>query len=349
MIRKAAAGKCCDGVVSEEKSCCKTCYNCPNCFNITFDRISDIIYAIEHTLSTQSELYLCNSYWGFSKPSLSEESKKVLTLYRDTLFRYRKSLAKNTAVCLCDDEIQGVIENTLNLVDLSCTYDINRCDIITDDSNVDTWLISHPGCVAFEEWEERFYWVIPKLGIEVKEVSEAFKLIYALSVSEVEDCYQILYNLSVISKAVNEGCYDINVDVSKVNCDLDYSLFIKDAEQCKIKFDTLIKELECNINLSPEVKKVVCGIDFNTYAKLLECNISTDIISSFLNCGIGLSYNAEHKCGELIVGNKVILLDEGFNVDILGEDVDMSLLESFAGKACYIDTPIDLSEHGYSS
>lgn len=349
MIRKTVAGKCCDGVVSKEKSCCKTCYNCPNCFNITFDRISDLIYAIEHTLSVQSEAYLCDKAWGFSRPSLPNKSKKVLTLYRDTLLRYKKSLINNFGVCLCDDEAQSVIEEILNLVDLSCTQDRNRCDLITDDSNLDTWLINHPGCVAFEDWEERFYWVIPKLGIEVKEVSDAYKLLYALNVSEIEDTYKVLYNLTVISKAVNEGCYDVNVDVTKVNCGLDYSLYIKDFEKCKIEFNALIKELECNINLSPEVKKVVCGIDFSTYAKLLECNISTEIIASFLNCGIGVSYNAEHKCGELIVGNKVILLDEGFNVDILGEDVDMSLLESFTGRACYLDTPLDLSEHGYSS
>ncbi|HNO70241.1 MAG TPA: hypothetical protein PKO16_00540 [Bacteroidia bacterium] len=349
MIARNVVTNCCNGEGVLHTSCCKTCFNCPNCYDLTFDRINDIIYSIETKLSEESEKFLCERNWGFSKTSLKNNSKKVLSLYLDALLRYRKSLLSKNPVCLCDTEVQSVIENSLDLVDISCIFDSKRCDIVTDDSYLDAWLLSNPGCFAFEDWEERLNWVIPKVGISVKEVSESFKLLYILNVSRAEDCHKILYNLTVYSKAVNDGCYDINVDVTKVNCDLDYNFFIKDLEKCKIQFNTLIKEVECNINLTPEVRKVLCKLDFNTYTKLLECNLSTSVISTLLNCGINVRFNAENKCGELEVNGKVILLDEGFNVDILGDDVDLSLLEGLVGKKCYVDTPIVLSEYGYGS
>jgi hypothetical protein len=349
VIAKNVAGKCCNGDSTLHKSCCKICHNCPNCYDLTFNRISDLIYAIEEKISNDCESYLCQKSWGFSKLELKDDSKKVLNLYRETLLRYRKALLFGHDVCLCDSETQNVIENVLNLVNISCVYDRNRCDIVTDDSNLDSWLLTHPGCFAFEDWEERLNWVIPKIGITVKEVSEAFKLLYVLNVSTVEDCYKILYNLTVYSKAVNEGCYDVNVDVTKLNCDLDYNFYVKDLEKCKIEFTSLIKEIECNLNMSPEVKEILCKIDFDTYTKLLECNLSTTIISTLFNCGINVKYNADKKCGELEVNGKVVLLDEGFNVDILGEDVDLSLLEDLVGKKCYVDTPIVLEEYGYGS
>lgn len=348
MIVKNVA-KCCDGVMSVQKSCCKTCYNCPNCYDLTLDRINDIIYAIEDKISKVSENFICEKSWGFSRPNIKDSSKKVLSLYRNTLLRYKRSILLGDSTCLCDDEAQSIIENSLNLVDISCTFDSNRCDIVVDNSGVSSWLLTNPGCVAFEDWEERMFWVIPKLGITVNEVSDAYKLIYAISVSAVLDPYRIMYNLTVFSKAVNEGCYDVNVDVTKVKCDLDYSLYIKDIEKCKIEFNSIVKSIECNLELSTKVKDVLCKIDFGTYVKLLECNLSSTIIASLLNCGINVTYNAENKCGQLEVNGKAILLDEGFDIDILGEDVDLSLLESLVGKPCYIDTPLDLAEHGYGS
>ena len=299
-------------------------------------------------ISKDSEEFLCYKKWGFSKPKMNKDSYKALLLYRDVLQRYNIGLIRdNKSDCLCVDEVQRIIENTLNLVNINCINDFSRCDIVTDGSNKDSWVLLNPGCVAFEDWEEKMHWIIPKVGFKVTNVSDSYKVFYDLSVDRVTDIYQVLYTLTVVSKAINEGCYDININVDKLNCDLGYEAVIKDVGKCKLEYNALIKQIECNTELNSSVKSILCNLEFETYTKLLECNLSTSIISKLMACGIQVTYNSEKKCAELKVGSSSILLDEGFDTDIFGEDVDLSILETLSRNPCKMDIPIDLVQNGY--
>lgn len=341
------SGKCCDGSAGIKTSCCKTCHNCPNCYNLSFERIVDLLYSVEHRISDYFESYVFEKIWGFSKPTICKSDLRKLAIYRDILNRYRKSLIRNYNTCLCDSEIQTIIENVLGIVDINCIPSKERSDVISDKSGLEAWLLTSPGCLAFEDWESRMYETCPKLGIKVTNSAGLFKLVYEIAVDKIVDPYKLLYTLSVVSKAINEGCYDINIDVKRKDCKTTYELII-DKEQCQLDYNLLVESVKCNLEINPEVRKVLCGISFDTYVNLLNCNLSTTVISTILNCGIQVEYNAEKKCGQLVINKNVILLDEEFDVNILGPDVDLSLLETLTGSNCTTTIPIDLSDQGYS-
>lgn len=326
--------------------CCKECLECPHCYDITQDRIYDVLYAIDTTLSKNSEKELCHGMWGFSKPSMPTEISRKLVANRDVLFRYYYTVNKNINTCLCPEEIQSVLEDSLNFVDMGCVFDRNRCDVNVDTSNKSLWELTHKGCVPMEVWEEKVNWVIPEIGFEVSNVTDIYTLFSEISVENVSDMCAILATLSVVTKAIQEDRYDFLID--KVKCDVGYEFVVKDIDACRIEYNTLIKKVGCNTRLKPEVRKVLCGLEFDTFVKLLECNISVGAITKLMECGLQVTYSAKNRCAEIKVGTSSVLLDAGFDVSLLGDDVDLSVLEGLAGASCNTDIPLDLNSLGYN-
>lgn len=270
--------------------------------------------------------------WGYSQRR--PLAKEKLHVYRWAISKHLQSLREGSPTCLCPEEFQVILEDTLSIVGLSCCKDPQRRDLIIDRSGEDAWKLLNTGCVVYEEWEKTFRKACPTLGIVVQSATtleEVTKLFYSLSVSTYDSC-AVLYNIKAASIAAQEKCYDLLWTVQPVQCDLtvlakvnpidiehclSYGLSIEQVSQCKVTYDILVEQTNCKI-------------DFKTYVDLLSCNLTTEIISNLVNCGIQVSYSAELQCPVLEIGKTVVHLYDDLDLTNLTEDIfscDFQLLD----------------------
>ena len=198
------------------------------------------------------------------------------------------------------EEIQGIVEKTLNIVDIGCCNKPNRTDIQTDESGLDLWVLENPGCVAYEKWERGLIKACPLIGITVKSVDKSCKIL--ATVKEVEDKCKFLATVSVYNVA--ESCVKADIKVNK--------------QECKLEHSALVKEHKC-------------GLTLKTYTKLRECNMTPEIIGSFLSCGVDVSYNIKKSCPEIKINTQSIALCDATDVNIFSTNVDNALLSEFSG------------------
>lgn len=280
--------------------CPRICGECPNCFNLTRGRIRDVLYAIDEKIAQHSKYLICKLRWGYGcKADINEADYEKLLSYKYSILRFYQSLREGYEPCLCPEEIQSIIEKSLDLVDISCCTSPNRKDILIDKSKFDLWVLENPGCVAYDNWERGLINACPKVGITVKSVKKSCDILSTVKL--VDDKCKFLYTVSVYSVA--DSCIKVKTKV--------------DRKECKLKYDALVKEYNCSLS-------------FSSYLKLIECNMTAEVIGSFLSCGLGVDYNVKNGCPEVKVATQTLSLCDT-KVNIFSTSVDDALLKEFSG------------------
>lgn len=313
-------------------SCCKQCAPCANCYDHSISKIQDVLYAVNYKLSDNLEQLVCEMRWGYSQRR--PIAKEKLHVYRRAILNHLKALRNDYPTCLCPSEFQIILEDTLNIVGLSCCKDTQRRDLIIDKTGLEQWALMNTGCVVYEEWEKAFRKACPTLGIVVKSATtleEITKLFYTLSVSTYDSC-AVLYNVRVATIAMQQQCYDVSWNVQPIECNttalatvipidlercLSYGLTIEQAAQCKVDYDILISNTQCDLT-------------FSTYIDLLSCSLTSTVISNLINCGVNVSYSAELLCPVLEIGKTIVHLYDDLDLTNLTEDIfscDFQLLD----------------------
>lgn len=313
-------------------SCCKQCASCDNCYDHSVSKIQDVLYAVNTKLSDNLEQTVCEMRWGYSQKKPIAKNK--LFVYRRAISQHLKALRDGYSTCLCPEELQLILEDTLSIVGLSCCKDPQRKDLIIDKSALEAWTLLNTGCVTYEEWEKAFKKACPIMGISVASVTtldEITKLFYTLSVSTYDSC-AVLFNIQAAHIALKENCYDLAWTVQPVECDLTVLTSVSPVvvEHCKTYGLTIEQIAECKVSYDLLIQQTQCDLEFRTYVDLLSCNLTTEIISNLVNCGVTVSYSAELQCPVLEIGKTSIHLYDDLDLTNLTEDIfscDFQLLD----------------------
>lgn len=275
--------------VKSISTCCDKCKDI--CFSIDGKIISDSIYAGKVTLSNNSlrkNDFLIN---GYAKGILCKDKEHELLRNIELLDKYR-SLYKISDIqkCLCDNDIQKLVDNILGIADISCCSDEDRADVVIDDSAYNEWVIKNPNCVVYESWEAAFLGVCTEFSIEKIFLQQDPKLLYELNVANIDNKCDLILAINI----QNQICSPVLADIK-----------VTKEETCKLEYEILIKEKNCNI-------------EFDTYVKLIDCGIKAEVISKLLDCGLNIDYNAEKKSCDVFLDSdiKITLCDYKFNFDI---------------------------------
>jgi len=337
--------------VAKRKNCkCKTCVCgkrcncghpcCVECNLIDFRETYDLLYAIDNKIIDYTEGVVCENDWGYSCTYLSKSDYTKLSVLKRAIRRHYDAQKDSYKPCLNNCEIQSLVEKAKDIVDITCCSTSHRSDIEIDTVNKDMWVLTNPGCVAFENWERCLYCVTPKYkptNIEAKNLfalksislpdDERFKIAYNIQVTQIAKstktydsalgryqvegpCFTFNYSVKEIEKCKS----NLRISTKQINECLDLGISIKEIEDCKNQYDILVNRLDCDL-------------EFHKFVKLLTCGFTPTIISNLINCGVFVSYSdkenspyIEFKDGKAILTNE-LPLDKDNIIEIFSKDI----------------------------
>lgn len=281
-VNSAVVKKC--GCKERKNRCCKECTDNLFCNNITIDRLRNTLYATRDFLAkfgegvVQEDVYGYKSLWN----NYCEEDAKKISVFSELIEEFYVSLFQDKSTCLCDTEVENIIQKINKLLPLSCAR-IDAFDYLNlDKSNLDTWIKQHPTCVSFEKWERATIKFTPKFSIKVNQV----------------EC-KVAYNFLV----------------KEVKCDLVAS--IKAVQNnCKLKYDVKATENDCKLNYEILAKSTDCKLDYKTYAHLINCGVDYKVVADLVSCG--LNFKVKNNEIEVMVDTESIGIGD-FNIDLITE------------------------------
>ncbi len=190
--------------------------------------------------------------------------------------------------CLCDSEIQAVIEKMLDMSGVQYCMSDTRADYSMDEFGVEEYIISNPQCTTSQDWTSTLIRVCPVFSAEVIGVrdiqAEINKLFQIMAVAEPDQC-SVIYK-AVVTNAQPELCdlmYKVIVERNEEACKIvDYISAIASSgaitpEECEVRMNILVKELKCDV--LPDV-----------HVTAIQCGVSPEIIVGLDKCSAGLWY-----------------------------------------------------------
>lgn len=267
----------------------KKCEECPGCYDTDIEKLDQYIYNINCKISEYNSSNMCTDSWGYACNSVSKDSFEKLMVFRYFLKQHRKSVAAGYSCQLCPEEVQNVLEASFYHIDTKFN---KTSDVVISDEGFDEWATNNPSCIAWEDWERSVNRICKRIGIEVKNASDNYKFIYEILSKPLNDSCVLYYTLDIVSKAIEQKCFDVNVN---------------NIASCKIDYD-LIVESTAN-----------CDLSFNMYMKILSNNISSTVVQNVYNSGgslrvvkdtVYLSINGnECKISDINVNSKSSSID----------------------------------------
>lgn len=238
-------------------------------------RLSEVIYMLKSKLTEYSDAYLFNTqYFEACNPNALEDYK-TLSTYLPTLERYHMQLYYGAETCLSIPQAQSVIEQVLDITGHSC--DEARMDLITDTTNLDTWKLNNPHCVAYEDWESILY----------------------------IRCEPLIFDIEVLKELCTK---ELDCDID--DCNIDFDVLIKTIESCEVRFETIIETFSpenCRLEFGILQEKIPdCTITFDEYVSLRECGIDYKVIIDMNDCDIKISYDVASGCPEITYNSLTI-------------------------------------------
>ena len=314
------------------------CSICPNCFNLSDERLSNIISALDEAAISYGDSVVCKDEWGYGcTPFNLEDSAKVETL-KDLIQRYQKSQRDGYFLGICPEEIQEVLEAADMLAG---TSKAKAEEVSIDLSGMDEWTHSNPYCVPYESWERATLTILPKIGIEVTVPENFCKILYELKTSVTDIDYKFLYNLEVATKEYHGVTYDAVVTTAMIK-GLQFHAIVEEVE-CNWEVFPEISEIVCNTDFKIDISEIVCrefdvkiqstliqcyneyeiiikenpkcNLEFKTYLKLLNCKLSSQVVSNLLSCGLTLGYSVEEQSPTISKSGKTLRLED-VNIDL---------------------------------
>ncbi len=236
-------------IFKSKKKCC-ICYD---------PELDTLIYESKERLSKLSEDKVKVLYYGYSCDPQSDEKIIRLRSYLNIIEDENFKIVLGGEPCLDCINRQRLIEKIRRLT-TSCDIDCRK-DLRIDKSNLDSWLVNNPTCVAYEKWEELSFKICGLLNLEIKVVRDDCELEVAIFSSE-EIC-----NLTFeITRNIIPCDIIVAISIFKHSCDLGLSIS-RTENECEIDFNLLKNEVDCDL-------------DLKTYKKLIDCNLTFDIIKT---------------------------------------------------------------------
>ena len=202
------------------------------------------------------------------KNKIGSEGAYIIPFY-EPLLEYKVlleeelyNISKGFKRCLKPEQIECLKNNILSITGRLCRVTTYR-DITVDDSKKNQWLVKHPYCAVYEDWEKWSHYICGKLNIKFEVERKSCDFVLEL-VREIIPC-DILVYVQAYKKACDIG---IKLDLNK--------------DRCKSEFKILVEEHKCDFS-------------FNTYVELKKCNVTFDMIKKVYDCDLKLNINSEFK------------------------------------------------------
>lgn len=273
--------------VKPVNTCCDHCKDI--CFDVDSKIVGDTIYAAKVKLSDNSlkkDQYLDN---GYAKGLLCKDKELDLLRNLNLLEKYKAySRIPVFQKCLCDNDIQKIVDNILGIADISCCSDSNRADVIIDSSGYNDWVLKNPDCIVYESWEAAYLGICTKFSLGSVFLETNPKLLYDISVADISNKCDLIVAVSIQNKQPCELNTDITVDI----------------DDCKLQYDLMVDSHNCSL-------------EFDAYVNLIKCGVKAEVVSKLVECGFIIDYNAERKSCDINLGHdsKVTLCDLKFCID----------------------------------
>lgn len=252
--------------------CCKECNTCETCIEISPQKLEELIARIDSKFCEFIEGESCKIDWGYSTCNLSEKLLDKLLVFRDILVDHLRCIISGNVPCLCDEELQKIIEKVLKL---TTKVVVNK--IYVNDSSRQDWLGSNPNCCGYDDSEDDYY----KRSIEV--VSDIQE--------QGESSIEVLYESKEVKK--KEVVVGISVDEIKQS-NLEISIIESKIKNCSIEVGayTVLKK-QCELDFESVSQLIECGLSFELGSKeVLACKIDTNIASNLKrSCDLELKFN----------------------------------------------------------
>ena len=216
-----------------------------SCYTITINDISELVYGIDKKvckIGEDNQKALC---WNIGCTDFKVVNE--LTIYKDTLERYKTRLIRNSQPCICPDDLQCIIEKVLDIVPKSSCGECVE-SLIIDNSNLDEWVRTNPYCCSYEQWNKYSKCKCKDLELTITSEKQLCDFTFELE-TNIIPC-EILYCAEVYKEK---------------HCELEYKVN-RTYDECKLDYKILVEKL-------PE-----CNLEFKVYKELIDCGISYDII-----------------------------------------------------------------------
>jgi len=271
-------------VVNKINSCCEKCKNV--CFDIDSKFLQDVLYAGNIKLSENASNKVFFEENGYVNEVLCKDEEQKLIKCLQLIDKHLSIIKdKDYINCICTDDILILIDRILSIADISCCKDNARCDLITEDSGYDEWVLNNPYCQVFESWEASYYRICSKVEFGKVSFIDNSKTIYNISVLPINEKCDILSavkvqlesckNIELDYKANLDQCkIDYNIIVSNHNCNLGFESYV-DLIECGIKHETIVKMISCGLKFKANVSKRTCDIETNTGITLQMCDMTS--------------------------------------------------------------------------
>lgn len=261
--------------VKPVNTCCDKCKDI--CFDISSSIVSDSIYAAKVKLSENSlkkDDFLEN---GYTKGVLCKDKELELLRNLELLQQYKAyGKINNFQKCLCDNEIQKLVDNILGIADIACCSDPKRKDVVIDTSGYDQWVLKNPNCIVYESWEASYLGICTKFSLDSVFLETPPKLLYDISVANISNKCDLVMAISI----QNEKPCDVNADINVT------------LEDCKLQYDLLVSEHKCDLT-------------FNAYVEMIKCGVKAEVISKIVGCGLNVRFNAEKKSCDIMLEDNI--------------------------------------------
>lgn len=279
-----------------KNKCGKKCKEHTFCIDINRERLRNVIYQSKDYLSLYGQYVVDINNYGYSAEDFCCKKVSKIRLLHDILEEKYVSLLHNQAECLCDEDIEKLVQKALVELPIRCKR-VRSLDFVSmDKSGLEDWIIKNPNLVAFEKWEKALHKFKFDFTFDIKPIE--CKFVYDFEVKKI-DC-----NIVAAIEAVQ-----------KSNCEIK-ALFETRQEKCTLLADFEINKKECEINYEVLIEQVKgCDITFDYYLDLVKCGLSYDTILTLTKCEISVIPTLHELLLEFKNGD--VIDADGFDVQVL--------------------------------
>ena len=278
------------------------------------EHIENIIYNVNLKLADNAKGFTNKLLYGFPHEDNPINNLK-LRLYTDVLygiFHGNSCLQKCKQELLWDKLSKLLGQDCYSLGNYSYTsgevFKMNRKDIVIDDCNRDSWILSNPRQVNRERWQKVLYEVLEPISFSLEEHTIACDITYNLFSQKVPIEVLLGIFVSNIACAISQGLSQEKLVIldtprftsNPVVCTVDSEITLKDLS-CKINSELKNILRDCKTNYSVNNDFIDCKhyyelfntkycdkLDYTTYSKLIDCNISPTLINLIFDAGLNI-------------------------------------------------------------
>lgn len=205
------------------------CSECINCKKYTYRELDDLLYSLNTSIAELGYADVLKKKYGYELGGKFMFSFKKLKVLSQALRRHMWLLKNEIESCLCDREVQELVERVKEIIDFVCEEGC-RADLKVEANPYPQ--LSSPGCYYYEDWEKALYKVCPSLTIS-EEFQEVCKITFDFV--QKEQCS----TLSIIDEVTQKCQLRLEDEAFVERCRLEYQELLND--ECDFTFDEYLQ------------------------------------------------------------------------------------------------------------